>query len=39
MCGNPRNQHFKEKEKLAITERKADISFKEEKFEELLGQN
>lgn len=30
MCGNPRNQRFKLKEKLTIAEQKADIDFKEE---------
>lgn len=35
MCGNPRNQRFKLKEKLTIAEQKADIDFKEEKIGEL----
>ena len=35
MCGNPRNQRFKRKEKLTVAEQKADIDFIEEKNGEL----
>ena len=35
MCGNPRNQRFKRKEKLTVAEQKADIDFIEEKLGEL----